>query len=165
MTPPFSGQQLDPEEEKLLEQTADHWRQIWNDAPAQAITRIEEAAKQIITITATLQGFYVAAFVFGNLRTQIATLHSSVPNWLFLLLFFLSPVCWLVSLIYATWVFVPRVRPGVNFNEMSVSAWQKLKDAYGSIVEEKLRYLHYAHRWLVVSFGFILLAVILLVFL
>jgi hypothetical protein len=84
---------------------------------------------------------------------------------LILLLFCTPVVCWLVSLFYATRVFVPRVRPGVNFNELSASAWQKVKDAYEQAGEEKLRWLQYSHRWLIASFVLVLIAVVALVFL
>lgn len=163
MTLPISGQQLDPEEEQLLQQTADHWRQVWNDAPVQALVRIEDAARQVITITAGLQAFYVGIFAFSDLRSQIANIHSIIPNWLVLLSFFLSPVCWLASLAYATYVFIPRIRPGVNFNEVNPGSWQKVKDAYAKAAGEKLHALHWAHRWLVASFMSVLLAIVLFV--
>jgi hypothetical protein len=88
-----------------------------------------------------------------------------VPGTLILLLFFTPLVCWLVSLFCATRVFVPRVRPTVNFNEISVSAWQKVKDAYGRASEEKLRWLHRSHGWLITSFVLLLVAVLFLLFL
>ncbi len=70
-----------------------------------------------------------------------------------------------MSLFYATRVFVPRVLPDVNFNEVHASAWQKVKDAYGRVSEEKLRWLHFSHRWLITSFVLVLLAVVVLVLL
>jgi hypothetical protein len=53
----------------------------------------------------------------------------------------------------------------VNFNEVSASAWQKVKDAYGRVNEQKLRSLHRSHRWLIASFVLILMAVLVLVLL
>ena len=72
-------------------------------------------------------------------------------------------VYWLVSLASATRVFVPRIRPGLNFNELSVSAWQKVKGAYGEVAEEKLRWLHRSQRWLIGSFVLVLMVVVLFV--
>ncbi len=161
MTSPVSGQHLDPEEVQLLQQTAKHWQQVWNEAPVQSVTRIEDAAKQVITITAGLQTFYVGVFVFSSIRAQIAEIHSSVPNWLILLLFFPPPACWLISLAYATYVFIPRIQPGVNFNEVNPSAWQKVKDVYAQAAEKKLHALHRAHWWLVASFALVLLVIVL----
>jgi hypothetical protein len=78
---------------------------------------------------------------------------------------------WLVSLFFATRVFLrkdgepflSRIRPEVNFNEVSTGAWQKVKDVYRQAAEEKLRWLHRSHGWLVASFALILLAAILFV--
>lgn len=131
----------------------------------QALTRIEDAAKQMIVVTTGLQGLYVALFVFSTIRTQVMTAPGGVLGVLILLLFCTPVVCWLVSPFYATRVFVPHVQPDVNFNEMSASAWQKVKDAYGRASEEKLRWLQYSHRWLIASFVLVLLAVMVLIFL
>ncbi len=148
---------------KLLEGAAEHWRKVWNEAPVQAITRIEDAAKQMIVVTTGLQGLYVAIFAFSNLRSQIMTTPGGVLGWVLLLLFFLPVICWLISLIFATRVFVPRIQPDVNFNEVSAGAWQKVKDAYGRTGEEKLRWLHRSHHWLIASFVLVLLAVVVLI--
>ena len=165
MTTPAPGQGLDPQEEELLKSTATYWRQVWNETPVQTITRLEDVAKQLIAITTGLQGLYVAIFVFSNLRTQVEAAHWIVPGWLLLLLFFVPLLCWLASLFYAARVFVPRIHPEVNFNEMSPSAWQKVKDAYGRAAEAKYRWLQRSHQWLIGSFVLVLLAVIMLVFL
>jgi len=163
MTTPIPGHGLDPEEEQLLQQTAEHWRQVWNETPVQVIARIEDAAKQLIAVTSALQVLYAAIFAFSSIRTQVTSVQWWLPGWLLLLLFCTPLVCWLVSLAYATRVFVPRIRPGVNFNELSVSAWQKVKDAYGEVAEEKLRSLHRSQRWLIGSFVLVLVAVVLFV--
>jgi hypothetical protein len=165
MTTPVQGQKFDPDEEKLLQETAEHWRAVWNEAPMQALTRVEDAAKQMIVVTSGLQGLYVAIFAFSNIRAQVMATPGGVPGVLVLLLFFTPVVCWLVSLFSATRVFVPRVRPDINFNEVSASAWQKVKDAYGRASEEKLRWLQYSHRWLIASFVLVLIAVVIFTFL
>jgi hypothetical protein len=54
MTTPVSGQQFDPDEEKLLQETAEHWRKVWNETPVQALMRVEDAAKQMIVVTTGL---------------------------------------------------------------------------------------------------------------
>lgn len=165
MTTPVSGQGLDPEEEELLKSTAEHWRKVWNETPVQAIPRLEDAAKQLIVITTGLQGLYVAIFVFSNLRTQIEASHWAVPGALLLLLFFAPLLCWLASLFYAARVFVPRIHTDLNLNEMSVGAWQKVKDAYGRVATQKHHWLRRAHQWLIGSFVLVVLAIMLLVLL
>src|SRR5436309_5859401 len=162
MTTPVQGQQFDPDEEKLLQGMTEHWRTVWNEAPVQALTRVEDAARQMIVVTTGLQGLYIAIFVFSNIRAQV----MAVPGGMLILLLFFTPVvCWLVSLWYATRVFVPRVQPDINFNELSTSTWQKVKDSYGRVSEEKLCWLHRSHRWLIASFVLVLIAVVLLVLL
>jgi hypothetical protein len=165
MTTPVQGQQFDPDEQKLLDETAEHWRKVWNEAPVQALARVEDAAKQMIVVTAGLQGLYVAIFTFSNIHTQTRANPGGVLGVFVLLLFFTPLLCWLVSLYHATRVFVPRVQPDVNFNEVSASAWQKVKDTYGQVNEEKLRSLHLSHRWLIASFVLMLIAVLVLVLL
>ena len=165
MTTPVQGQQFNPDEEKILQEMTEHWRKVWNEAPVQALTRVEDAAKQMIVVTTGLQGLYVAIFVFSTIRTQVMAAPGGLLSVLILLLFCTPVVCWLVSLFYATRVFVPRVQPDVNFNEVSASAWQKVKDAYGRVSEEKLRWLQRSHRWLIASFVLVLLAVVVLILL
>jgi hypothetical protein len=162
MTTPVQGQQFGPDEKKLLDDIAEHWRKVWNEAPVQALARVEDAAKQMIVVTTGLQGLYVAIFAFSNIRTQVIVTLGGVLGVLILLLFCMPVVCWLMSLLYATRVFVPRVQPDINFNELSTSAWQKVKDAYGRASEEKLRWLHRSHRWLIASFVLMLIAMIVL---
>lgn len=162
MTAPVQGQQFGPDEEKILQEMAEHWRTVWNEAPVQALTRVEDAAKQMIVVTTGLQGLFVALFVFSTIRAQVMATPGGVFG-VFILLLFCTPVaCWLASLFYATRVFVPRVQPGINFNEISVSAWQKVKDAYGRVNEEKVRWLHRSHRWLIASFVLVLISLLVL---
>lgn len=165
MTTPVQGRQFDPEEEKIFEGMTEHWRKVWNEAPMQALARVEDAAKQMIVVTTGLQGLYVAIFVFSNIRAQVMAVPGGVLGVLILLLFLTPVVCWLVSLFSATRVFVPRVQPGVDLNELSAGAWQKIKDEYGRVNEEKLRSLHRSHHWLIASFVLVLIAVLVLVFL
>ncbi len=56
MTTPTQGQQFNSEEEKILQEITEHWRKVWNEAPVQALTRVEDAAKQMIVVTTGLQG-------------------------------------------------------------------------------------------------------------
>jgi uncharacterized membrane protein len=165
MTRPVQGQQFDADEEKLLQEMAEHWRKVWNEAPVQALTRVEDAAKQLIVVTTGLQGLYVTIVAFSNIRAQVMRALEGVPGVILLLLFFTPLMCWLMSLFCATRVFVPRVQPGVNFNEVNTSAWQKVKDAYGRASEEKLHWLHRSHKWLIISFVLLLVAVLFLLFL
>lgn len=159
------GQAPSPEQEEMLKKAAEYWRQVGIEAPVQAVTRVEDAAKQLIGLTAALQGLYFAVFAFSDLRKQIITLSLPVPGNLILLLFFLPIVCWLSSLFCATQVFVPKMHLDVNLNDMSIAAWQQIKQKYESIVEKKLDWLSRSQLLLVISFGAVLFVLVILAFL
>ena len=156
------GQVPSPEQDEMLKQAADFWRQVGIEAPVQAITRVEDAAKQLIGLTAALQALYFAVFAFSDLRKQLVALSLPVSGSLILLLFFLPIVCWLISLFCATQVFVPKMHLELNLNDMSVGAWQQIKQKYESILEKKLHWLRWSHSMLVVSFGAVLLVLVIL---
>src|SRR5258708_3166909 len=120
MTTLIQGQQFDPDEKKILEEMTEHWRKVWNEAPVQALARVEDAAKHMIVVTTGLQGLYLAIFAFSTIRAQVMATPGGLLGVLILLLFCMPVVCWLMSLFYATRVFVPSVQPAVNFNEVSV---------------------------------------------
>jgi hypothetical protein len=149
----------------MIQDLADHWRHVSNEAPTQAITRTEEAAKQLIGLNAALQGIYFAIFAFSGLRTQIEAMQLAVPNGLILLLFFVPILFWLISLYCATRVFIPQARPGVNLNDVSVGAWQHIKEVYEKTGDEKLKWLHRSHYWLIGSFVVVLALLVVLAFL
>jgi hypothetical protein len=165
MTTPIPGQPFDSEEEKLLQEMTEHWRKVWNETPVQTIARVEDAAKQIIVVTTGLQGLYLAIFAFSTIRNQVMVTPGGWLGMLILLFFFTPLVCWLVSLFSATRVFVPRIDPAINLNELSVSAWQKIKQEYGRVSEAKLHWLHRSHEWLITSFILVMIAVLFLLFL
>lgn len=165
MTNPMPGQQFNSDEEKILQEMTEHWRKVWNEAPVQALARVEDAAKHMIVVTTGLQGLYLAIFAFSTIRAQVMATPGGMLSVLILLLFCMPVGCWLISLFYATCVFVPRMQPEVNFNEVSASAWQKVKETYGRVGERKLHWLHSSHRWLITSFVIVLLAIIVLILL
>lgn len=152
--PPIRGQPPSDEQTAMVAEAAKHWREIGNDAPVQALARVEEAAKQLVALNSALATLYFAVFALGNLKDRV----TSGLTWLFLL-----PVgLWLVSLLYATLVFVPRARPGADLDDVSVTAWRALRATYWDTVDRKLHWLHLSHSWLLGSFAtiFVLLAVL-----
>jgi hypothetical protein len=156
------GQVPSSDQEEMLKKAAEYWRQVGIEAPVQAVTRVEDAAKQLIGLTAALQALYFAVFAFSDLRKQIFALSLPVSGSLILLLFFLPLAFWLISLFCATQVFVPRMHFDLNLNDMSVGAWQQIKQKYESIVKKKLDWLHWSHLMLVVSFGAVLLVLMIM---
>lgn len=151
----LQGEPPSSEQEAMLKTAAEHWRKTGNEAPVQAIARIEDAAKQLVVLNGTLEGIYFAVFAFSDLRAQINC-------WLGLL-FLLPVLLWLLSLLFATLVFLPRVR-GVDLDDMRPAAWLALRDAYTNVGLRKLRWLHWSHSWLLASFVAVLLLLGSLVF-
>lgn len=156
------GQVPGPDQEEMLKKAAAYWRQVGIEAPVQAVTRVEDAAKQLIGLTAALQALYFAVFAFSDLRKQIGALTLPVSGSLIVLLFFLPIVFWLTSLFCATRVFVPKMHLDLNLNDMSEGAWQEIKQKYESIAQKKLVWLRRSHIMLVVSFGAVLLVLVIL---
>ena len=155
-SPVTRGRELGGEQAEMLKEAARHWREVRNDAPVQAVARIEDAAKQLVTLNSALASLYFAVFALGNLKDKV----TSGLSWLFLL-----PVAlWLASLFYATLVFVPRARTGADLDDESVTAWQALRTVYLDTRDSKLRWLHLSHRWLLGSFGAMLVLLAALVF-
>src|SRR6266705_1544285 len=68
------GQVPSPDQEGMLKKAAEYWRQVGIEAPVQAVTRVEDAAKQLIGLNAGLQALYFAVFAFSDLRKQIVAL-------------------------------------------------------------------------------------------
>jgi hypothetical protein len=156
-TPITWGHPPDEKQEAMIEAAAEHWRKVSYEAPIQALTRIEEAAKQLVALTGTLNGLYFAIITFSDLREQ-------VTNWL--IIPFLLPVAlWLASLFCATRVFVPQVRFGADIDDFSIHTWQRIRDTYSDTVAHKLVWLHLSHWFLISSFVVVLLLLILQAFL
>jgi hypothetical protein len=147
----LSGQQLTSDQMQVIQEKASYWRKVGNEARVQSISRLEDAAKQLVGLT--------------DLRKQLAALATSVTGAWFLLVFLLPILFWLMSLYCATRVFVPQPRPEVNLNDLDIDAWQDIQRLYDRAAEEKLRWLRRSHRWLLLSFVAVLLLLALLAFL
>lgn len=157
MTPFDQGRAPTGDETKIIEAAAEHWRKVAYDAPIQSIARLEDAAKQLVTLIGSLQGVYFAVFAFSNLKERL-----SGP----LLLPYLAPiVLWLISLYYATRVFIPQPRRADVNDLLSPGAWLELREAYFGTRDDKLRSLRRAHRWLLASFVVVTLLLAALAFL
>jgi hypothetical protein len=161
-TPKLPGESPTPEQEQMIQNRANYWRQVGTESTVQTITRIEEAAKQLIGLNAALQGIYFAVFAFSDLRNQVEMMHGAVPGSIILLFCFIPILCWLISLYSATRVFVPKVRSGANLNDMRTGAWQNIEEIYEKTSNEKLKWLHRSHLWLISSFAMVLIVLVML---
>jgi hypothetical protein len=161
----LSSQQPGAEQLQIIQEKAKYWRDVSNEARVQSISRLEEAAKQLVGLTATLQGLYLALFALSDLRKQLTAVASSGTEAWLLLVFFLPILFWITSLYSATRVFVPQPRPEVNINDLDVDAWQEIQRLYDQAAEKKWRWLRRSHRWLLLSFMAVLALLVVLAFL
>src|SRR5882724_158543 len=149
----FQGHKPVKEQEQMVQATVEYWRKVSDEAPVQALTHVEEAAKQLIGLTGALQGLYFAVFAFSDLRKQIGALHVPELGLLTWLIFLLPIVLWLISLLCATQVFVPKTRYGANTGDTSITAWQQIKDSFEDAVTQKRKWLRWSHLSLIFSSG------------
>src|SRR5579863_10214293 len=86
---------------QMLEETRAFWREIGKEQIRTSISSVDEAAKQIIGVTAVLEGLYFNAITFSKLQGKVT---SSWP-----LVIYLAPiVLLLISLSAALFVFFPN---------------------------------------------------------
>ncbi|MHC0068119.1 hypothetical protein ACWATR_35405 [Nostoc sp. UIC 10890] len=95
----------------LLASKADlNWSNLFWEQIKTTITRIEEGAKQIISIATFSQTIYFAAISFTTVKQGLHLL-PPFQQRLFILLFLLPLICWCASLLGATLVLIPRHFP------------------------------------------------------
>ena len=82
------------------------WLETARNAAKESIRSLEEAAKQLITVTSLTQGIYFAAISFSDLKRALVV--QDEKGWLLVLLFASPIIFWLISLGYAILVFTPE---------------------------------------------------------
>jgi len=119
-----------------------HWLKIGQQAPVEGIKSLEEAARQLITITGFLEGVYFAVISF----TDVRRIHNDWAH-----LSFVLPIgLWLVCILFASLVFVPRNYP------IDRRTPDSIREAYERIVHFKRVRLLIAYWILVGSFAVLL---------
>ena len=131
------------------------WLETARSVSKESISALEDAAKQLITITSLTQGIYFAAISFSDLKKALVV--HDWQGWLLVLLFASPIMLWLVSLAYAVRVFAPETYK-TNLQSPDL-AREMLQD----IVAYKHRKLKLAHTALLL--GFVLLVVNIIVYL
>ena len=115
------------------------WEQYYLESPIRDIEVIDSAARQLITVTALLQGLYFAAISLSDFKRYAAA-------WQLALL--LTPaVLWLLSLVFAVMTFMPIAR---RISRESV------RDDFVRIVHEKFRNLRLSYYGLLLSLAVLL---------
>jgi hypothetical protein len=133
-------------EQKAIQcQQPDHIHSLWleqgKDMIKGALTKQEEAAKQLITITTLLQGIYFAAISFSDLKKalMVQQLQGVILTTL-VMLFAIPIIFWLISLIFSMRVIVPVTRLTNLYSPDLIS------EAFNKAVDHKQRNLYYA-QW------------------
>jgi hypothetical protein len=130
----------------LVDETRAFWRDLARETVKTSTTSIEETAKQLIGITAILEGLYFHAITFADLRGAVAGL---LP-----MLAYLAPlVFWTFSLIAAGLVFFPRMY------EMNLNSSEASKALHENAVRRKYWCLVIALGWLAAGAMFLIAAV------
>lgn len=142
---PIIAEQL-VEEDKM-------WLEIRDATVKASVKVIEEAAKQIISLTTFSQGLYFAAISFGDVKKALGLIPST--QHLAIVIALVTPLLfWLVGLYFATRVFVPKIYG------MNPKSPDDIKEAYDRIVNFKSRQLSHAHLMLTLGFVPLLINVI-----
>ena len=131
------------------------WLETARSVSKESISSLEDAAKQIITITSLTQGIYFAAISFSDLKKALVV--HDWQGWLLVLLFASPIMLWLVSLAFAVRVFSPETY------KTNLQSPDLAREMLQEIVAYKHSQLKSAHKALLL--GFVLLVVNIIVYL
>jgi hypothetical protein len=131
------------------------WLETARSISKESIKALEEAAKQLISITSLTQGIYFAAISFSDLKKALVV--NDWQGWLLLILFASPIVLWLVSLAFAVRVFAPETY------KTNLQSPDLAKEMLQEMVAYKHKQLKLAHKALLV--GFVLLIINIIVYL
>ena len=131
------------------------WLETARSVSKESIAALEDAAKQLITITSLTQGIYFAAISFSDLKKALVV--HDWQGWLLVLLFASPIIFWLVSLAFAVRVFSPETY------KTNLQSPDLAKEMLLEIVAYKHKQLRRAHKALLL--GFLLLIINIIVYL
>ncbi|HOO53519.1 MAG TPA: hypothetical protein PLM24_08660 [Methanothrix sp.] len=120
------------------------WLETARSAAKESVGALEEAAKQLISVTSLIQAIYFAAISFSDLKESLVV--EGANDWLLVLLFVLPIVLWLTSLRFAVRVFKPETY------KTNLSSPDLARSMYEEMVAYKHRQLRRAHLFLVLGF-------------
>lgn len=132
------------------------WLTTIQTAAQGSVAALEDAAKQLVTITSFAQTLYFAAISFGDLKKALPLVPDDT-RWMYIFAFVLPVACWALSLWFAVNVFKPRPYP------INLDSPDEAKDVYNDMVAFKHGSLKNAHVFL--TAGFIFLVIDILVYL
>lgn len=131
------------------------WLEAARNASKGSIGALEDAAKQLISITSLAQGIYFAAISFSDLKKALVV--QDWHGWFQVFLFASPIILWLISLGFAVRVFTPETyKTNLQSPDLAREMLQK-------IIAYKHKQLKWAHRALL--FGFVLLVLNIIIYL
>ena len=121
------------------------WRGVIESVYKDSLKSFDEAAKQVVSITTLLKAIYVSVVSFSEVREGIRSLQDFQQELITFLLL-LPLIFWLLSLLFATQVFIPREYP------TNLASPEKLQDTYQRIARDKSSTLKKSHLLLILGF-------------
>lgn len=121
------------------------WLEAAREMTKESVKALEEAAKQLITVTSFAQSVYFAAISFGDLKKALDQIGTAAQVGLIVALV-LPLLFWIGSLAFAIRVFKPETY------RTNLESPDAARETYLEIVAYKRRNLGQAHRWLVLGF-------------
>lgn len=115
---------------------------------------LEDASKQLIVVSSMLQGIYFAVISLSDIK---ATNRNDPWFYLFVTLSILILVFWMISLYFATLVFIPEKHEKTKSNDQNAQKEltdqaKEIFDTYGEILKYKNENLKLSLTFLWVSF-------------
>lgn len=129
------------------------WIEAARNAAKESPDKLEEAAKQLITITSLSQAIYFAAISFSEIKKSMLNLQPKL-YWSLVVAFIIPLLAWIASLIFAIRVFKPETY-NTNLNSPSFA-----EEFMTQVTAHKDRQLHRAYRLLILGFALLLIAVL-----
>jgi hypothetical protein len=127
-----------------------YWLRVKREASVGSFQPLEDAAKQIVTITSLLQAGYFAAVSVSEVKKA----NNAADPWfvVFIIFSMLTVGIWIISLFYATRVFIPKVY-NASSKELDVNEQvREIRIAYNKTSTYKYENLKIAVNLLRLSF-------------
>ena len=129
------------------------WLETLRSAKKESAGKLEEAAKQLITVTTLSQTIYFAAVSFSDAKKGLGQIQHPV-KWLLIAALSLPLFFWIPSLIYTIRVFKPEAY------DVNLSSPTYAKKVLEAIISYKSKHLQTAYKLLAIGFIFAALALV-----
>jgi len=128
------------------------WLEAVRESAKQSPDKLEEAAKQLITITSLSQGIYFTVVSFSEVKAGLAQLQWTLYVGS-IIVFVLPLFAWILSLVFAIRVFKPEDY-WLNLNSPSLA-----EEFMSRVTSYKSGQLQRAYGFLIAGFGLLIIAI------